>query len=197
MKSKIILVGGGGHCVSCIDVIEQQDRFQIAGVIDPDKTKDQVLGYPILGDDTLLPVLKDRYDYALVTIGQIKSSENRVKIYNKLVSLGFDLPVIISPRAYVSRHAIVKPGTIIMHHAFLNAGVEVGCNSIINSKALIEHDSQIGNHCHISTGAIVNGGVVIGQGSFLGSNSVIKENVKIGDGVFLRSCRLFSENIYE
>ena len=31
---KIILIGGGGHCKSVIDVIEQEGKFQIAGIID-------------------------------------------------------------------------------------------------------------------------------------------------------------------
>ena len=30
----IILVGGGGHCRSVIDVIEQEGRYKISGIID-------------------------------------------------------------------------------------------------------------------------------------------------------------------
>ena len=38
-KDKIILIGGGGHCKSCIDVIEQEGRFTIAGIVDmPEKS---------------------------------------------------------------------------------------------------------------------------------------------------------------
>ena len=38
MKEKIILIGGGGHCRACIDVIEQEGRFTIAGIVDvPEK----------------------------------------------------------------------------------------------------------------------------------------------------------------
>ena len=36
MKS-IILLGNGGHCKSCIDVIENSDEFQIKGIITNDK----------------------------------------------------------------------------------------------------------------------------------------------------------------
>lgn len=34
MKEQIILIGGGGHCKSCIDVIEQEGKYQIAGIVD-------------------------------------------------------------------------------------------------------------------------------------------------------------------
>lgn len=34
MKPKLILIGGGGHCHSAIDVIEEEGRYQIAGIVD-------------------------------------------------------------------------------------------------------------------------------------------------------------------
>ena len=34
MKEKLILIGGGGHCKSCIDVIEQENKYEIAGIVD-------------------------------------------------------------------------------------------------------------------------------------------------------------------
>ena len=34
--NKIVLVGGGGHARSCIDVIEMENKFSIAGIVDKD-----------------------------------------------------------------------------------------------------------------------------------------------------------------
>jgi sugar O-acyltransferase (sialic acid O-acetyltransferase NeuD family) len=192
MKPQIILVGGGGHCMSCIDVVEQEGKFQIAGIVDAKKSGDQVLGYPVLGGDDDLPGLRKTYEYALVTIGQIKTPITRMKLYERLRLLGFNLPSIISPRAYVSKHAVIRDGSIIMHDALINAQAEIGNNCIINTKALIEHDSKIGSHCHISTGAIINGGVTIGHGTFVGSNAVVRESVQINENFFVRSGSLFS-----
>ena len=31
---EIILIGGGGHCKSVIDVIEQEGKFKIVGIVD-------------------------------------------------------------------------------------------------------------------------------------------------------------------
>jgi len=31
---QLLLIGGGGHYRSCIDVIEQDGRFRIAGIVD-------------------------------------------------------------------------------------------------------------------------------------------------------------------
>ena len=191
MKPKIILVGGGGHCISCIDVIEQEGKFQIAGIVDAIKSGDQLLGYPVLGCDDDLYSLRKNYEYALITIGQIKTPITRMKLYEQLVLLGFILPIIISPRAYISKHAVIREGSIIMHDALINAQAEIGNNCIINTKALIEHDSKIGNHCHISTGAIINGGVTVGHGTFVGSNAVVRESALINENFFVRSGSLF------
>lgn len=182
MKEKIILIGGGGHCKSCIDVIEQEGRLEIAGIVERSGyTKDEsVLGYPILGTDHDLPELRKRFEYALISIGQIKTAETRIRLYELLKKLEFSLPVIVAPTAYVSPHATVAKGTIIMHQAMVNAGARVGRNCIINNKALVEHDAVIEDHCHIATNAVINGGVKVGSGTFFGSNAVSKEYIEIG-----------------
>ena len=41
----IVLIGGGGHCKSAIDVIEQENRFKIVGIVD----RSELLGTNILG----------------------------------------------------------------------------------------------------------------------------------------------------
>lgn len=43
----------------------------------------------------------------------------------------------ISPRAYISKHASIEIGTIVMHDALINAYAEIGKNRIVNSKALL------------------------------------------------------------
>lgn len=190
MKPKILLIGGGGHCASCIDVIEQNGQFDIAGIID-EATTSPLLGYPILGCDDDLKELRLQYNFALVSVGQIKTSAIRVKLFNHLKSLGFILPKILSPRAYVSKHASVGEGTIVMHDVVINARVTVGKNCIINTKALIEHDVHIEDNCHVSTGAILNGGACLKQGSFIGSNVVTKELVHTKEFDFIKAGTVF------
>jgi len=197
MKPKLILIGGGGHCKSCIDVIEQENKFIIAGIVDINTSISDLLGHPLLGHDDDLAKLKLSYDYALITIGQIKTPAIRIRLLDYVKSLGFKLPTIISPRAYVSKHAKIGGGTIVMHDALINAGAIVGDNCIINTKSLIEHDAVIENNCHISTGAIVNGGAIVKQGCFLGSNAVTKESVKTHKNDFIKAGSLFKGYINE
>jgi len=177
---QILLIGGGGHCRSVIDVIELENKFTIAGIIDKKELIGQdVLGYKVIGcDDDLVEFCKT-YKFAVVTVGQIKSNSLRVKLFNTLKNIGYILPTIISPLAYVSKHATIEEGSIIMHHSLVNSNAKIGKNCIINTKALIEHDAVVEDNCHISTGAIINGGVVVKENSFVGSNATTKEYIEI------------------
>ncbi len=179
MKKEILLIGGGGHCKSVIDVIEKEDKYTIAGIIDKKELIGQnLLGYEVIGCDDNLEKLFEKYKYAIVTVGQIKSNILRVKLFDMVTSIGFKLPVITSSLAYVSKYAFIDDGTVIMHHAVVNASAKIGKNCIINTKALIEHDCIIEDNCHISTGAIVNGGGNVKINTFYGSNATSKEYIE-------------------
>lgn len=188
MKQDIILIGGGGHCKSIIDVIEQEGKYNVKGILDlPENKGMSVLGYPIIGCDDDIPELAKSKLNFIISLGQIGDFSKRKNIFKKLTDLKIKLPIIIAPLAYVSKHASIGQGTVIMNFAIVNAGASIGNNCIINNRALIEHDVLIGDHTHISTGAIVNGGVRIGAGSFFGSGAVSKEYVELPENSFVKA----------
>ena len=188
---KIILVGGGGHCKSVIDVIEQENKFKISGIVDQRKfLGSKILGYKVIGTDSDLNKLAQKYKYALVTVGQTKTPLIRKKLFTLINKAKFILPSIISPFAHVSKHSSVGRGSIIMHHAIVNANSKIGENCIINTKALIEHDCMISEHTHISTNAVINGGVKIKSGSFIGSNATVTQSKIIKENSFVRANKL-------
>lgn len=181
-KEKMILVGGGGHCKSVIDVIESENKYEIAGIVDlKEKIGQSLLGYKIIAGDDDLEKLSDQYKFFLVTIGQIKSSQLRVKMYEMLKSNNVKIPSIISPFAKVSKFSDIGEGTVVMHMSMVNAGAVIGVNCIINTSSIIEHDAIIGNHCHISTSAVINGNCKIGSHSFIGSNAVLSNGIVINE----------------
>ena len=193
---EIILIGAGGHARACIDVIELSGKFKLAGLIEKAEVNSQKnLGYPIIGTDNDLQDLRQKYDYALITVGQIKSPKIRIRLYDILNQLDYFLPCIISPKAYVSKHAQIKAGTIIMHGAIVNASAKIGKNCIINNKVLIEHDAIIGDHCHIATGAIVNGKVSVGCESFVVSRVVTKQCITIGNNCVIGAGAILKNDV--
>ncbi|QOY54085.1 acetyltransferase [Candidatus Sulfurimonas marisnigri] len=188
MKEQILLIGGGGHCRSVIDVIELEGKYTIAGIIDKKELIGQdVIGYEIIGSDDNLQELFKECKNAVITIGQLRSSDIRVKLFNKLKNIGYNLPTLISPLAYVSKHSNIEEGTVIMHQALINANAKIGKNCIINTKALVEHDCIVENNCHISTSSVINGGVRVKDGTFFGSNATSKEAIEIQENSFIKA----------
>ena len=182
MRKNLILIGAGGHARSCIDVIEQEGRFSIIGLVGIESEIGlQVNGYEVIGTDKDLSTLIGKAQFALITLGQISTPDARASLYQRASKAGFDLANVVSPTAYVSPSAQIGKGTIVMHGVIINAGVKVGSNCIINSRSLLEHDTQVSDNCHISTGAILNGGVLVEEGCFIGSGTIVKEGVLIGE----------------
>lgn len=177
----LILVGGGGHCKSVIDVAESAGR-SILGILDlPENVGHSVLGYPVLGTDVDILSFVDKADF-MVTVGFIKDSTLRLKIYDQIRLAGGRLATLIASTAYVSKHAVIGEGTVVMHQAFVNASAQIGFGCIINTFVNIEHDALVGNYSHISTGAMVNGDCKIGECCFLGSQSVMVNGTSITSG---------------
>jgi sugar O-acyltransferase (sialic acid O-acetyltransferase NeuD family) len=191
IMEKIIIIGGGGHSHSCIDVIEQQGKYSIEGIIDiKEELGTKIMGYPVIGRDEDIPELCKSVKNFHIAIGQIKKPEIRIRLFQAVKSAGGILPVIVSPLAYVSKHATIGEGSIIMHYAVVNAGAQIGVNSIINIKAIVEYDAYVGNHCHVSEGAILNGEAQLCDRSFLGSNAVSLQSVIIPPDSFIKAYTL-------
>jgi sugar O-acyltransferase (sialic acid O-acetyltransferase NeuD family) len=190
VRERLILIGGGGHCKSCIDVIQAEGRFDIAGIVESPGYQlpvagYQLLGYPVIGTDDDLPELVREYKHALITVGQIQHAEIRIRLFNQILGLGGVFPVILSPNAYVSRTAIIGAGTIVMHHAVVNTEAVIGLNCILNTGSLVEHEASVGDYCHISTCAILNGQCRVGSRTFIGSRSVLSNNIEIADDILV------------
>ena len=177
---KIILVGGGGHCKSVIDIAEAAG-WEIVGVLDTEENlgKD-ILGYKVIGtDDCIINYINEAL--FLVTVGYIKNPDLRIKLHNLIIAANGKLATIIAPDAYVSPYAQIEEGTVIMHKAVVNAGAHVGKGCIINTFANIEHEVTIGDYCHISTGAIINGNCTIGEKTFIGSGTIVSNGITIAN----------------
>lgn len=185
MKRPLILIGGGGHCKSVIEVAESAG-YEIKGILDmPDEVGKEVLpGHKVIGTDDEIPQYVEECDF-VITVGFIKNPAIRIKLYNKVKAAGGRLATIIASTAHVSKYAELSEGTVIMHHAFVNAGAKIGDNCIINTFVNIEHDAVVGNQCHISTGTMVNGECKIGENCFIGSQSVCANCIEIASDIIV------------
>ena len=193
---KLILVGGGGHCKSVIDIAEELG-YDILGILDKEeKVGASVLNYKVIGTDDDIPKYVDKALF-VVTVGQIKENVVRRKVAGLIDKAGGRYATLIALDAHVSRYAHIGEGTVVMHKAIVNADSKIGRNCIINTMANIEHDVVTGDFCHISTGSIINGDTIIGNNVFVGSNSEIHNCKKIVDDVVIAAGSSVYKDIVE
>ncbi len=178
----MILIGGGGHCKSLIDVAESAG-YRIAGILDrPEELGKKILNYEVIGNDDDIPKYVGSAEF-IISVGYIRNPDLRIKLYELVKQQGGQFATLIASTAYVSQYASLGEGTVVMHHAFVNAEATVGKNVILNTFSNIEHGSIVGDQCHISTGVMVNGDCKVGNNCFIGSGSVLYNGVSITDGV--------------
>lgn len=181
--SKLVLIGGGGHCKSVLDVALSLNKYKEIVITDPEtKPGTEVHGCTVVGNDDILPELRSRgFDEAFISVGSIESCSLRIRLSELAEQLGFRFPVISDPSAVISKNAVIGNGSFVGKNAVINTDVSLGKHSIINTSAVIEHECSVGDYSHISVGALVCGGTVIGDRTFIGAGATIIQGLKIGD----------------
>ena len=183
---KIIIIGAGGHAKSLIDLILSTGKWQIEGLVgNYDELGKRILGFEVKWNDKELTKIVHDYKYAVLGFASLGMQKKRILFIENLKKIGFILPSIISPNAYISKHSEIGEGTTIGHFSLVNANSTIGKFCIINSQSLIEHDVRIEDFCHISTSVTVNGGVTLGQETFIGSKSMLREGLSIPKGTII------------
>ncbi len=197
MGNKIVLIGGGGHCKSVIDVLKKGGGFDEIVITDPAiAIGTRLLDIEVVGTDECLSNLRDNdFEYAFITVGSVGINPLRQKLVEKAKTLGFRFPRIIDPSASVADSAVIEEGAFIGKNAVINADAQIGVHCIINSGAIVEHECQVGDFSHISVGAILCGEVEVGCNSFIGAGSTVIQCIRIGDKVVIGANSIVLKNI--
>ena len=182
--SKLLLVGGGGHCHSVLDSVMCQGLYEEIGIID--WTDSSCLGVPVVGNDDDIPTLfRKGWTDAFVTVGSLGNTYLRRRLFDMVKQYGLNIPIIIDPTAVVASDVQIFEGAYIGKHTVVNAGSIIGTCAIINTGAVIEHDCEVGSFAHVSPGVIVCGQVEIGTDAHVGAGSVVRQNIVIGTSALI------------
>jgi sugar O-acyltransferase (sialic acid O-acetyltransferase NeuD family) len=185
VKEKLIVFGAGGHAKVVIDAIEQQGKYEIAGLLDDDAKHagKHFFGYPVLGTRAdLAALLSAQLRHAVVTIGD---NAIRAAVAALLDRGGWQFASAVHPRAYIGRGVTIGPGSVVMAGCVINAEAHLGAQVIINTGATVDHDCRIEDAVHIAPGCHLCGGVSVGRGSLVGAGSTVTPGVKIGFNVIV------------
>jgi len=190
---QVVIIGAGGHAKVVAEVVMATRAYEIIGFVAQKSECDSVLNIPVIGDDSILSSLLQRgVECAVVAIGDNKLRE---KIAYNLMNIGFELPAIVHPEAFISPSAIVEKGAVIMPRAIIETLAYIGELAIINTGAIVEHDNIIGRAAHIGPGCSLAGSVCVGDRTLIGVGSCVKPGVTIGNDVIVGSGSAVVKNI--
>ena len=178
----IILIGGGGHASVLAEILLQQGR-EIIAVVSPEPIAGRTVfnGLRHLTSDGDVACFSAS-DVKLVNgVGMMPGSAMRQKINERFLAQGFQFDTVISPDAVVSPYAIIEQGCQIFAGAIVQTGANIGAHSIINSKALVEHDCVLGENNHVAPGATLCGQVTTKSNVFIGAVAIVINNITIGE----------------
>lgn len=195
---KIIIIGGGGHAKVIISILKKIIDYEIVGYTDIGN-KGEILGIKYLGNDKILEelFLNNNIKNAAIGIGQIKNVKSREKTIEKLIKIGFEFPVIISPDSVINEDVKIGQGTVVMDGVIINSGSFIGDFSIINTKVSIDHDCKIGDYVHIAPGVTISGGVKIGSDTLIGAGATIIQYKEIGKNIIIGAGSTVLKNLIE
>ncbi len=185
---RVIGLGAGGHGKILVELLRHLGGYELVGFTDPraELKGTSLLGVPVLGDDTLLPVLRaEGVDAAFVGVGAIRDVGPRKRLFGLAARYGYDLIPLIHPQAYVAPSACLGRGAVVLPGAVVSTDVILGHNVTVYSGAIVEHDSVIGDHVHLSPGVHVAGGVSIEAEAFVGIGASIIQGIRIGRGAVI------------
>ena len=179
-KRSIVIIGAGGQARVVASVLSQLKGWEICGVLDrkSDAINETVFCTRIVG--SIKDLIKWRESGVRHAFAAIGDNRTRSNIFRKLIKAGFEVPVIIHPRAIIEPGAKIGRGTIICAGAIVCVQAQIGEDCIINTGAIIEHESIVGNHAHVAPGCKVAGRVRIGDGVFIGIGACVREKLSIG-----------------
>jgi UDP-perosamine 4-acetyltransferase len=173
----IVVIGAGGHAKVVVEALRAMRRI-VMGLIAPVPEGTMLLGIPVLGNDDVLPRLRaEGIADAALGIG-----DNRIRgaLAEHLLALGFDLPPVLHPAAWISPSSVLGAGVVVLQQAALSAETVFGRAALINSGAVVEHDSEIGEAAHVAPGCALAGHVRVGARTLVGIGSVVRPGIVIG-----------------
>jgi len=168
MERKIALFGDGGHARS-LSAIARPSLKTDCDRFEPDTVKEFIW---------------------CVAIG-----DNRARVAEamRLARHGAKFATVVAPTAVVLSN--LGEGTCVLHKAVIEPGCSIGHHCIINTSAVVCHDTTVGDFVHISPGATICGGCIIGNRVWVGAGSVVREKVIIGEGAVIGAGSVVVKNI--
>jgi len=192
----VLVLGGGGHAKVLIDALLAASTA-IAGIIDPDPllAGARVLGVPVLGGDTVVKEFSSGEVLLVNGLGSVGLPLRRKRLFEQFKEQGYRFATVIHPSAIISSSVDMEEGVQVMAGAVIQPSCRIGMNTIINTRASVDHDCVVGDHAHVAPGVTLSGGVVIGTACHIGTAAAVVQGVTIGEASVVGAGAVVLKNV--
>jgi UDP-perosamine 4-acetyltransferase len=155
----------------------------------------RIQGVDWIGEDQVIENYKPSEIRLVNGLGSVNSTEHRKRIYDEFTAKGYLFAAVCHPSAVIAAEVRLSESVQIMAGAILQTGCQIGVNTIINTKASIDHDCIIGSHVHIAPGATLSGNVKVETGVHIGTGATVIHNIRIGQESIVGAGSLVLKNV--
>jgi sugar O-acyltransferase (sialic acid O-acetyltransferase NeuD family) len=169
-----ILIYGSREFAQTVAELVVDCGHEVAGFIDDFSPGPLILG-------TLEQVRRNHSpaEYGMVIAIGYNDLPARWESWQRVRTLGYQVPTLIHPRAYVARSAIVGEGSMLMAGSLVDARVRLGDLVVVWPGAAISHDCLVGENSFISPNATLCGYVKLGTHCFVGAGAAIVDHCEV------------------
>ena len=198
MTLPVIILGAGGHAKVLIDTLLASSAV-IAGIVDPIPalTGSTVLEVSVLGADNIVTEFPPAEVLLVNGLGSAGLPLRRQEIFARFKGMGYHFATVIHPSAVVAPDVKLGEGVQIMACSVIQPGSCIGCNTIINTRASVDHDCEIGDHVHIAPGVTVSGGVKVGDGTHIVVGATVLQGMEIAGHCLVAAGAVVVTNVTE
>lgn len=187
----IVILGFGGHARSVADVAIELGIRQLYFVDENARPGEQFAGFgavkqlehPLPSGWAVFPALGD--------------GVKRKFLAEFATARDLPLATLIARSAYIGCQATVEKAAFVGNNASVGPAVRLGIGSIINTSAVVDHESVVGSYTHVAVNATVAGRCRIGDHVMIGAGAVIIDGISIVDDVIVGAGAVVVRDIKE
>ncbi|XGC82273.1 hypothetical protein ACES2L_07225 [Bdellovibrio bacteriovorus] len=172
MKTKIFIVGAGGHAKVVSEIIQMQENYEIVSYIDESGSVASFLGKPVFRNLDDLTASFPNILHGFVAIG---NNSARKKWHLFLKENGYNIPWFAHPKSVVSSSSVIGDGSLVCASAVVAPSAQLAESVIINHGAIIDHDVQVGSFTHISQNSAICGAARVQEECLIGPGTMVEK----------------------
>ncbi len=118
----------------------------------------------------------------------------REKLYYRIKEAGYPMATIYGPGFTMLPGTSIGEGCIL-YDCGISADVTIEPNVIINTKAVIGHDSYVGAHSVMSFVSFIGGNSAVGSRTYIAPGAMIKDHIKVGNDCIISMGAIVLRNV--